>query len=154
MLGWLRRRAFNKNRLIFRFFDGEKSRWVDPLAAWFSLRNDSEFVADEHFPLLDDSPPGEKGMLADGRVDAWEITGRAIGRAFDLEDETLTLWERRQLAVRFLIYLNELKKNISILPISLPPSVLETLEGWHTKLKSDSTSTPDERKPAVLGELS
>lgn len=153
MFGWLKRRAFERSQLIYEFFDGQQSRKVDPLAVWFALRTDPELVLDQHLPMLEDAPADEPQMLQNGRVAAWQMAGRAVGRAFGLPDGKLNLWARRQLLLAFLVYLHAVKKKLSALPIYLAPTVRECLDRLTTKRGSDSTSTGHALKPGDPAEL-
>jgi hypothetical protein len=152
LLNWLKRRLFEKSRLIFQFFDGRTSRRVDPLAVYFLLRTDPELILETHCTLLENEPSDESPLLRAGCEEAWQIAGRAVGRAFGLPEERLTIWERRQLLFSFLIYLHTIKKNISPLPISLPPTVRRRLDELTTKPASASTSTAPAPKSAAPAE--
>lgn len=153
MFAWLKRRSWERQQLIYSFFDGQQARKVDPLAVWFALRTDPELLLDQHLTLLEDAPEEEPAMLQNGRVEAWQMAGRAVGRAFGLPDGKLNLWARRQLLLEFCIYLHTLKKNISALPICLPPTVRQCLDRLTTKHGSASTSTGHALKPGEPAEL-
>ncbi len=116
-LSWLlgpRRSA----RGIFRFWDGQKERAVDPFEILRAIANDPEFVLER-----------DSSLMIKGDDDATQITVRCVRRAFDvkhfnegglLEDECLQLIEG------FYEFLGALKKNTNGSPTSSEPMAPES----------------------------
>jgi hypothetical protein len=57
MFSWLRRRRGHDG--LFRYLDGEKTIYADPIQIWYALLNDPELRMDEHVPALDSADPTE-----------------------------------------------------------------------------------------------
>ena len=54
MFHWLRKKHSGFNRNIFRFWDGEKERAVDPLAVFRSILSDKDFNLKEDMTLMEE----------------------------------------------------------------------------------------------------
>ncbi|WP_230773893.1 hypothetical protein [Roseiconus lacunae] len=97
MLQWLRDWRSRRRRLLFRYFDGQRTIAVDPLELSRMLSSDPEFLP-RH---LDEAISGDN--------DAIEICGRACVRTFRVTN--LTLGEQIALLVKFDDWIEALKKN-------------------------------------------
>lgn len=143
MFDWWIRWRLKKSREIFWFFDGFKTRAVDPWKCRRLLFEHQTFNWESH-PVLIDS----------GDAEAREITLSAIREVFGVrelnengdglgEDETLGV------LLQFVNYMADLKKNTSQSLISPPATAPERLEGLTTKPSLACTSTWNEPTPAA-----
>lgn len=118
MLGFLRKWRANRNRRIFRFWDGTQFRRMDPLEIMSAIETDPEFNPAVHCELVDA-----------GDRDSTLILVNMVSRAFQVPafDGTagLTIRERIDLYQEFGTWVGALKKNIASKLNSLPSSDLE-----------------------------
>lgn len=111
MFGWLRRRQADRNRQIFRFWDGSQWRQCDPIETLIKLQSHSQYDYRIHPQMVDD---GDKEAIA--------ITCDAVRQAFGVsafDDGGLTIDETLALLAGFCVYLDVLKKSTE-LPVILP----------------------------------
>lgn len=158
MFGWWKRsrrmaRRRERQRAIFRYWDGERERGIDPASVWRALVTHPKFNWETHPALIDDQNP------AVGR-EALEITLNAIREVFDVgiwtEDAQghargLTEWETINILVEFNQYLDSLKKSTNPTPTSPPPTAPPSSEIVSASMNasSDSGSTSGEPKTAA-----
>lgn len=146
MLQWLRNRLAERQRLIFRYWDGRRIHRGDPLVLYRGLKNHEEFDYDSHLAAHDN-----------GDDDATAVCARAVCDVFGVEplsDEGgLTENERLALLKTFTEYVLGLKKSTSPPPtMSTPTSGGPEESERTTSLPAGSTSTSAEQSsgtPAV-----
>lgn len=132
---WLQNRR-DRQRGIFRFWDGSHWRAADPLAVFRALDEHPALVQDLHYRQADDQNPQAIGIVAD-----------AVRLAFGvkkIEDGGLTELECRNLLIDFYAWTDALKKNIKAPPINAShtaPPPWPTTNGTDTNFKSDCGST-------------
>jgi len=108
MFNWFYRWFYNRNRAIFRFWDGRRWRCVDPQAVWLSLNTNPEFD-------IENDPTFHDNGHRDSTEKCLAATRTAFGvESFDgsnmsglTEDETLGLY------CQFGQWIQAVKKNIS-----------------------------------------
>ena len=108
-VNWLTRRRIRRSRATFRFFDGRRWRYVDPIATLRTLHESETFSLETTLSELD-SPDNTISLAAIG------ITADAVRDAFDAPkyaDGGLTESELLTLISTFVRYLAALKKNSS-----------------------------------------
>lgn len=108
MLNWLRRWQANRRRAIFRYFDGQRQRGIDPLAATRAFHQHPTFNLERHLPGLDE-----------GDAESIELTVKAMRDIFGIkpwEQGGLTEAETLNVLRDFDVYLDLVKKNGSPLP--------------------------------------
>ena len=151
MFGWLRdwrrRKAARTSRAIFKFWDGTRTRAVDPMVAYRSLACHPTFIWTQHPKHVERDHDALTTTLTAIR-DAFGVTPLLPdGNAGLSEGETL------ELLVSFSDYLARAKKNINSFLILPPPmerkSSMPNSEPI-TKSDSDSSSIPPEPKPAAV----
>lgn len=147
MLGWLRNWVTKRQRQLFSYYDGSGWRLIDPYAVWVALRSDEELVLDVDIPAMD---------RGDDESTAKVI--RAVHRAFGTRPfdgkRGITVREARELLLRFVVYLNELKKNSVPTLTSLPSTDgRDSEDELVTSSDSGSCSTVSESKSDVATEL-
>jgi hypothetical protein len=102
-----------RQRRIFRYFDGQRESSADPLAAWIALAEDAEFEIEKHTAAIDA-----------GDSEAYKVVSRAVRRVFNVKpfaDGGLTDQECLDLLLAFLGYMGSLKKSTNdSLTSSLP----------------------------------
>lgn len=147
-MGWWKNRVArgrNRQRAIFRFWDGEQERGIDPAVAYRALWSHQTY------------DPATHPMLAEaGDVKAWQIMLDGIRDVFGIkpwvEDASgqhgLTDEETRLLIIGFNEYLEGLKKSGNPMPTSPPPTVPPPLatDSPTTNAPLDSGSTSGESK--------
>jgi hypothetical protein len=115
---WLKRlfrRRAERQRQIFRYFDGVRRRGIDPIAAYRALASDPDFRYDLHV----------QGCL-EGDLESIQITLAAVRRTFDVRpwneatERGLTEEETLELLPQFYDYMESLKKNTAPWPSSSP----------------------------------
>ena len=120
MLNWFRRWIFNRQRAIFRFWNGRKWCYVDPMVAYQKLKNHPEFNL-ERDTVFHDA----------GHEDATALCLAATRSAFgvvEFDGQTmrgLTETETISLLGTFGAWMDFVKKNTSLPPISLATSEIE-----------------------------
>lgn len=132
----------DQERRIFVYWDGQRQRRVDPLLAWQSLANDSEFNIETH-PAAADR----------GELDAVRISCQASRRAFDvkpLAEGGLTESECFNILVQFFEYCASLKKSIDRPPTSPAPTESPSSGTSITPPVSDSGLTASEPNAASV----
>ncbi len=146
VLNWLRRLIFNRHRAIFTYWDGTRLRAIDPIVAYRRLKSDPEFDDTVHLDRMEQ-----------GNLEALDVVLSATRRAFHLTEWTenqpgLTVFETRDLIVSFVLYLDALKKNGSLLQTS--PAAMEPLpsrppSASHGSVTSDSGLISNGRSPVA-----
>lgn len=114
MLARLYRRLFGPVRGIFRFWDGQKNRAVDPFVILASIEADPELNLEIDSALV---VAGDSAAIAK--------TVRCTRRAFGVKEFSqggLLEAECLELIGEFYDFLGALKKNTSLSPISSPPT--------------------------------
>lgn len=106
-------------RNIFRFFDGEKERGIDPLLVARRIASHPTFNPEVHWAGIKMDPPDMEsvGIVVDAVRDVFEVQGwhEVDGQEVGLtEDECIGLFGQ------FLIYTDSLKKNIEPNPTGPP----------------------------------
>jgi hypothetical protein len=138
MLNLIRRWFNNRNRAIFRFWDGQRIRRIDPLLAYRRLDTHPEFDWSTHPEMID----GDDERLSS---EATEITARAVCEVFGVRpfdgSRGLTEQECIGLLIQFVQYLTALKKNGNTSPTSVPSTESQPPADSESRENSDSTST-------------
>jgi hypothetical protein len=147
MLRWIARRR----RLIFRYYDGQRYVWGDPLAIWGRLG-----ISKELGELLHEAELGKEPALSEARQRL-----RAAFEAVPYDRTTgkgLTDWELFELFLRYASYIDMLKKK---LPPGRMPLLIAALRfsadsspansTGSTGSGSASSSTPRESSAAAVG---
>lgn len=145
MFGFLKRWAWRNRLGIFQFFDGTRTRRVDPMAVQRALFNHPRFAWDTHPVLIDVDDPKVS-------LEALEITADAVRTAFELpgiEAGGLTETECVNLLASFVAYLNDLKKSTGTTPNSPAVTEPKPSETSPTNAKSASGSMPTASSTAV-----
>lgn len=110
---WVLMRVGRDPRGLFRFFDGRRWRWADPLAVARALFTHPGFDWDETPQLL-------LTGRAEMQLQACRIIGVAVRAAFQvqtLDEGGLSERECLDLLTSFRTYLGDVKKNGSLFPI-------------------------------------
>ncbi|HEY1601733.1 MAG TPA: hypothetical protein VGG64_19185 [Pirellulales bacterium] len=149
------RQPTNRQREIFRYWDGTKERGADPLVVLRALVTDSEFDIKT-----------DPELAAQGIADATDRTLKAIRRVLSVrpwetlacgKEVGLTDAETLELLSDFGLYLDGLKKNSSLTPTSQPatgstdsvsPNPPPDAQPMSESSDSDSTSTDPRRAAA------
>ncbi len=146
LFDWWRRVQERRRSSIFRFWDGVRSRSIDPWAAFRESCSIDGFSWEVTIPLLlSDTIPGDSGDMK-MRAKLIEVAAQAARRIFSLpafEDGGLTEGECLRLLLDFEAYVFGVKKNGSAQPIS-PPSVEPTPEVTRGDSESGSTAIESE----------
>lgn len=103
LLNWVRNRQRARIREIFRYWDGQKERAIDPFVAWKAIQDDPEYLSRKHDAAIDR-----------GDLEAQGIAVACVQKAFHvkpLADGGLTHAEALGLLLAFYVYLDALKKN-------------------------------------------
>lgn len=123
-------------REIFSYWDGEKTRKIDPLVAW------SRLLGDEEIDLLADLD-----RASELQIDAYERVCSLACKTFDVQEYSesgagLTRPEIHKLVGSFFAYVNELKKKLGPMPLPLRCLVRKssTEENSTTKQSVESCS--------------
>jgi hypothetical protein len=123
-------------RDIFRFFDGQQWRSIDPLAAYYTMVSHRDCDAAQDLPALvrdDFQTPQE----------AWETVGRVQQMIRDMfglkpfEQGGLTHFEADDLLGEFLAYIDRVKKKRNRLPRSSPSTAPISSDNSTTKQHAD-----------------
>ena len=138
------------NRQLFRYWDGQKKRSIDPLLSWRSMWEDPECCHDGS--LIEYDPTAQDRVL--------NMTRRMFGVAPWVENGGgLTINETLELLWSFMRYMDAIKKKQDPLPMQSAPtdSTLSPEESSHTNSESDSSSTspgPTREDPQVSSKRS
>ncbi len=134
---WIIRWVFNRNRRIYRYWDGRRRRAADPMVVYQRLLSCDDFDI-ETTPQLAEA----------GDLEAAETTADAVRHAFDLPAfngwEGLTILECMDLLGVYLGYLLALKKNIRHSPTTLSSTGSPADSASSNSSDSGSTSTENE----------
>ena len=162
MFGWLvnlYRRWRDRDRNIFRYWDGARMRAIDPALAWRAIWEGCDLLGDAKVaanPLVEDRSRQDYGQpfYPVAEVNAANDRLRDVTRGvFDVqawsEDEPgLTLEETDELLGQFIRYCEDLKKKRKPLPTSSAPSDSTEPASWpdtddcQPGAESDSSCTP------------
>jgi hypothetical protein len=143
---WRRRRNAQKNRAIFQYWDGRKTRHADPMQIYRELACHPTFIWSQH------------PQQVERDYDALRITLAALREVFHVfplskdGKSGLSDGETLGLLIQFAEFIDLAKKNTSNLLILPPPTVRASstpISEPATKSDSDSSSTPNEPKPDV-----
>lgn len=145
LVRFVRGRRQERNREIFRYWDGTRERGADPIKALRGMLGDERFNVETHPDLA----------LA-GDLEASEICLKTVRRVFGIEEFSeangaehgLTDGETLKVLFAFGEYMDTLKKNGSGQPTSRGPTVLASWEPSTTNSESDSGSISPEPRPA------
>lgn len=105
---WRAERRRQRDRLLFRFWDGTRHRAVDPFRVWRDLQGDQTVQLDAMAPMVDQGQEPETSLVVG-----------AIARAFGVERWTeesrvgMTDWEILNLLADLNDYLLDVKKKHS-----------------------------------------
>ncbi len=110
-------KRFERERALFRFFDGTRWRAVDPWSTWRAIAGCETFDFKRQGFLVDQSSEPETSHCIAALC---QIFG--VSRYDDSAKTGLTDWEIISLYLDLSAYLEALKKNTSPGPISSPPS--------------------------------
>ena len=116
LLNWLHNRSREQSRAIFRFWDGKRTRSVDPMKVWCLLLDDPAYLMDKHNVLIDAGDLEAQGIAIAAVRRAFGVTAYEQGKGGLTHTETLSL------LLAFFLYLEELKKSTDPTPISPPPT--------------------------------
>lgn len=152
--GFVQRFFNNRNRALFRYWDGIKWRSADPLVILRGIAEHPQLTTD-HLKLLENP----KGIPQDIAIEAFDVVLLATRDVFGIQAWTesqpgLTQAETRDTLSRFMAFVGQLKKSGSPMPISpepmepSPSSVDLPVES--TSVSSDSASISSEPIPADL----
>jgi len=137
---WIIRWVFNRNRRIYRFWDGRNRRAADPMVVYQRLLSCDDFDL-ETTPQLAEA----------GDLNSAEITAEAVRFAFDLPTfdgwQGLTILECMDLLGVYLAYLLALKKNIRRSPTTSHST--DSLADLPPSNSSDSGSTSTDSENAM-----
>lgn len=153
MFGWLvdawRRRRRRKSRAVFRFFDGRRTRAVDPWKAYVDLHTHPKFT----FDMAVSIDEGDREDTEIAAAAAAEVFG--VTRFQDDEQFGLTDGELVELLMSFSIYVADAKKKYDSMLASLaatdgePSNVFQKTNDATGGFSSDSGSTSPPRRPAM-----
>jgi len=99
--------AYNRRRMIYRFWDGSQYRRVDPIDIHLQLQSHPRYVADRHLKQIDE-----------GDNEATRITCAAVCEVFNVQPfdpvkrTGLTIGEQLGLLADFYFWLEDQKKSI------------------------------------------
>jgi len=143
-LDWRRRHAARRDRAIFKYWDGTRTRAVDPMVVYRVLACHPTFIWRDH------------PRQVERDHDALRITLGAIRDAFDVKPLSadgkhgISEGETLGLLVQFSEFLESAKKNTNSFLILPPPTVRTSstpISEPITKSDSASSSTQPEPKP-------
>jgi len=118
MFAWFTRRRLEKRRRIFRFWDGTRTRAIDPLQAYYALQEHPTFNQDVHCKLVDAGDPEATRIATEAVRDVFGV------QAYDADKRVgLTVGETLGVLLDFYGYLEEQKK--STVPSPISPSSTE-----------------------------
>lgn len=146
MLNFIRRFFWQRQRRIFRYWDGIAMRSADPIVVRRAILCDADFKIVEDSKLIDNPNVPEK--MAD---EAWQRCVMAVRRAFDGAG-TLNEEECVDLYRAFGLYWNDLKKNSngSPMPLQSSPDTTSPECSPVTKSSADCTPMQSEQVSAML----
>lgn len=163
MFGWLRNLLFRRDeRELFRYWDGQKQRSIDPVASYRAIWSDPECnlltdATTARNPIKPDGAafyPISEVYAAEDRLR--EMTRRIFGVKEWSEDQPgLTVDETDALLNSFLAYCADLKKKRNPLPTALPPTTstepcsFTDAAGFPAGCNPDYCSTPSASSAAV-----
>lgn len=142
MFGFLKRWFWKRRRSIFAYWDGARTRRVDPMAVWQALTDHPRFDWETTPKLID--LPGDSKADRKLSMESLALTAEAVRLAFDLpdvEEGGLTQWECVGLLTQFVGYLEGLKKSTGRTPTSRERSGPGSSAGSATSNGSASGST-------------
>lgn len=140
----LRRWTESRRRAVFRFWDGTRTRAIDPMVAYRALRSHPKFdwaVTPKEIDI-----PNEKISL-----EALALTAEAVRIAFQLPECSaggLTEWECVRLLIAFTRWNDAVKKKAAgsrIRPPLTDSPASPATSSETTSTSTDSGSTSDER---------
>lgn len=141
MLGWLKSlvaRWRDSDRLIFRYWDGEKWRGIDPFAAYRAVMTTPNFLSWVKTVTTAQGEGGASFYPPEMIFEAEDNLRNMTRQIFDVngwteEQPGLTLQETDLLLNRFISYCDDLKKKLKASPTSSAPSdstePVESLDG-------------------------
>ena len=138
ILQWLAARSERRRlrqRALFQFRDGTRTRYADPAMVWRALLNHPKYDFASVSKLASEGHPDESRQLLEIIRDAFSV------RPWSESDRTgLTEWETLALLQLFDLYVAALKKNTSLSPMPLPLSAY----GRSISHGRESGETPDD----------
>lgn len=142
---WFRRRA-ERDRMIFRFWDGRRFRSIDPIHVYMALETDEAFIPARHLPLVDS-----------GDSEGISVTCAAVRRVFGVQGydaitgRGLTLGEQLGLLNEFYWFIDQQKKSGEPSRTSPPSSdaTAGSSGGATTSATSASGPTDTESSPVA-----
>lgn len=135
LFDWLRRWTESRRRAVFRFWDGKRTRHIDPMSVYRSLRSHPTFDWATTPKLID--IPDEKI-----RLEALALTADAVRIAFGLssvEHGGLTEWECVYLLVAFTRWNEAVKKKAA--GSRIKPPLTDSPASPDTSSETTSAST-------------
>lgn len=152
MFGWLTN-WFGDGRNIFRYWDGKKQRAVDPAVAWRRMFEFPDCDIEKDFgPATCIGANGERVDFDPAAQQRVLLMTRDMFKVQEWDENVpgLTVDETFELLLRFLHYMNALKKKRGPLPTPSGPSdstsFPEEGQSSTTRPASDSSSTSNEWK--------
>lgn len=148
MLNFIRRIYANRQRAIFRFWDGTRKRGVDPILVVRALESHPEFNW-EVDPQLIEMEDADREAADGAFARIADATRMAFGIPLFDGKHGLTEGELLNLLGFFVGYLNALKKNTSTPLTSPEPTASASLGESDTTSPSVSGSMSGDRKTAA-----
>ncbi len=140
IIDWFRRRRRNRQRQLFSFFDGRRTRRIDPMRVYRDLDMHPRFTWDMG-ELVEASDPEATIIVADATADVFGLTkwDPSTGSGLTTAELLAILWE-------YCAYNEDLKKKSNdglILPPATEskPSNAEEVQAGATKSCMGCTST-------------
>ena len=124
-----------RGRLLFRYYDGTRTRWADPLRTQRELVGHPKLNVEEMAPFVDAGKEPEVTIFCQAVCDVFGVT-RWDGRRGMTDAELMNLFNR------FGGYIEALKKNTSPPPTSTPTSDQRPSPGADTAPESPPMSSP------------
>jgi hypothetical protein len=127
MFNWIRRCLINRQRKIFRYWDGNQVLYADPLLLWRLIMTHREFDPATHGPAFDRGEEEAYRVVLRCAMDVFQVPLIDRRTKASLKQPGLTEQELINLFKRFLAYCDDLKKSIRTSQTSPEPTPEESV---------------------------
>jgi hypothetical protein len=137
MLNWIRRLGRQRDRIVFRYFDGRKWRVGDPFSLWRKLAHHPTVDLQTAAPMLDEGQEPESSQMLDALADVF-----GLHRLDSKSGDGLTDWEIKGIFLGFSAYMQGLKKSTESGPAPSPPTDSASSTSQEVPAEPESVSSP------------
>jgi hypothetical protein len=129
--------ACNRKRLVFRYWNGERTVQGDPFALYRALLHHPDMNLETMASMLDAGMEPESTVVLQGLSDVFGLRRFNPRTGYGLTD-----WEVKDVLVAFEAYLMGLKKSTSSGPTSPQPTDSTSSTGPEAPVEAESASSP------------